>query len=75
MHILLDQGTPVPLRPALAGHLVNTVYEMGWSELENGELLKLAEATFDIFITVRREPSQDGINIRAQIRSELLKLG
>src|SRR5438067_206990 len=55
MHILFDQGTPVPLRPALAGHLVDTVYEMGWSELENGELLKLAEATFDIFINIRAQ--------------------
>jgi hypothetical protein len=51
MRILFDQGTPVPLRHALVGHHVSTAYEMGWAKLENGELLELAEANFDIFIT------------------------
>jgi hypothetical protein len=51
MQILFDQGTPAPLRHALVGHRVTTAYEMGWAELENSELLKLAEARFDIFIT------------------------
>lgn len=52
MRILFDQGTPVPLRDALAGHTVSTAYEMGWSTLDNGALLTEAEtAQFDIFIT------------------------
>jgi hypothetical protein len=51
MQILFDQGTPAPLRHALVGHRVTTAYEIGWAELENGELLELAEARFDIFIT------------------------
>jgi uncharacterized protein (DUF433 family) len=51
MRILFDQGTPVPLRHALVDHHVSTAYEMGWAKLENGELLELAEANFDIFIT------------------------
>jgi hypothetical protein len=42
--VLLDHGTPVPLRRALPGHDVSTAYELGWSTLLNGELLAAAEA-------------------------------
>jgi hypothetical protein len=51
MRILFDQGTPAPLRGALSGHQVATVYELGWSTLSNGELLKKAEGAFDLLIT------------------------
>lgn len=34
MRILLDQGTPAPLRAALGGHEVITAYEHGWSTME-----------------------------------------
>ena len=43
MRILFDQGTPVPLRQHLSGHSVETVFERGWSNLQNGELLDQAE--------------------------------
>ena len=51
MRILFDQGTPVPLRALLSGHSVSTAYEMGWTELANGDLLAAAEADFDALIT------------------------
>jgi hypothetical protein len=51
MRILFDQGTRVPLRRSLPSHQVSTAFEMGWSNLSNGELLRKAEAQFDIFIT------------------------
>jgi hypothetical protein len=52
MRILFDQGTPAPLRHALAGHSVETAYERGWSDLSNGDLLTAAEgASFDLFMT------------------------
>ena len=51
MRILFDQGTPVPLRRALTGHAVSTAYEMGWTELDNGALLRAAETDFDALIT------------------------
>lgn len=51
MRILFDQGTPAPLREVLSGHDVATAYEMGWSQLTNGDLLKEAEASFDAFVT------------------------
>lgn len=51
MKILFDQGTPAPLRRALAGHVVVTAFEKGWSNLSNGNLLREAEAEFDLLIT------------------------
>ena len=51
MRILFDQGTPAPLRYALAPHEVSTAFELGWSKLENGDLLHAAEGRFEVFIT------------------------
>jgi predicted nuclease of predicted toxin-antitoxin system len=51
MRILFDQGTPAPLRRAFADHTVVTAYEMSWTRLGNGELLRAAESQFDAFIT------------------------
>lgn len=51
MRILFDQGVPAPLRDHLPGHDIKTAYELGWSELGNGELLSNAEPLFDLFIT------------------------
>jgi len=49
--VLLDVCTPVQVRAALPGHEVHTAVKMAWGELENGELLRMAEATgFDLFI-------------------------
>ena len=42
------------MRRDLVGHHVSTAYEMGWSALRNGELLRAAEADFDVFITTDR---------------------
>jgi hypothetical protein len=44
MLVLLDQGTPVPIRPFLEEHTVETASERGRDMLKNGELLKAAEA-------------------------------
>lgn len=52
MKVLFDQGVPVPLRPHLVDHVVETVYELGWSTLSNGDLISQAEQSeFEIFIT------------------------
>ncbi len=42
MRVLLDQGTPAPLRGSLAAHVVSTAFEMGWPALSNGDLLDAA---------------------------------
>jgi len=50
--ILFDQGTPVPLRKHLLGHDIVTAFEMGWSRLSNGDLIREAEkAQFKLMIT------------------------
>lgn len=41
----------MPLRRHLTGHEVATAYEMGWSAIKNGELLKSAEAQFKVLAT------------------------
>jgi hypothetical protein len=52
VRILFDQGTPVPLRQYLAGHSVETAFERGWSDLQNGDLLERAEGDgFQLLIT------------------------
>jgi len=52
MKVLLDQGTPAPLRTVLLGHEVKTAFECGWDKLENGALLSAAEAEgFQVFVT------------------------
>jgi hypothetical protein len=43
VRVLFDQGTPEPLRHALAQHEIATAFERGWSQLKNGELLDAAE--------------------------------
>ena len=52
MRVLFDQGTPVPLRRYLSHHSVATVFEKGWSTLQNGDLLRLADQeAFEILVT------------------------
>lgn len=52
MRVLFDQGTPVPLRQFLSGHSVSTAYELGWTTLKNGELLRSAEERgFEVLVT------------------------
>jgi len=52
VRVLFDQGTPVPLRQALVGHIVSTAYELGWATLKNGELLLSAEEQgFEVLVT------------------------
>jgi predicted nuclease of predicted toxin-antitoxin system len=51
MNILLDECVPWPLRHVLHGHECATAAYRGWSGYANGELLRLAEAEFDLFIT------------------------
>ena len=51
MRVLFDQGTPAPLRRALAPHAISTAFELGWSNLENGDLLRAAEGRFEVFVT------------------------
>ena len=39
------------MRQVLSDHTVATAFEMGWSDLDNGDLLRAAKGQFDVFIT------------------------
>ena len=51
MKIVLDECVPWPLAKHLAGHLCTSPQRKGWGGYENGDLLKLAEQEFDLFVT------------------------
>lgn len=57
MKILLDECIDRRLAKEFVGCDVKTVPQMGWAGIKNGQLLALAEAEFDIFITVDRNLS------------------
>jgi len=42
MRILLDENFPVDFAKMLTGYEIVTVYSLGWSGIENGELLRRA---------------------------------
>ena len=54
VRVLLDECVPKRLRAELSQHAVKTVTESGWAGVKNGDLLKLAAADFDCFVTVDR---------------------
>ena len=56
MKVLVDECAPKALKMALAasGFECTTVQETGWSGKENGELLTLADASFNVMVTIDR---------------------
>ena len=52
MKIFLDHCVPKRLLRLLSEHEVKTAYQMGWAAKKNGELLKLVESDFEVFLTV-----------------------
>lgn len=57
MKILLDECLDRRLAKEIIGHEVQTVPQMKWAGVKNGELMRLAETEFDVFITVDRNLS------------------
>jgi hypothetical protein len=51
---LLDENLPRKLRRELAEFTIRTVQEEGWTSLRNGQLLSLAQQTFDVLLTADR---------------------
>ena len=51
-HILLDACIPRKLAGELKAVKVTTVHEMGWSDLDDGNLLDVMASQFDAFVTV-----------------------
>lgn len=57
MRVLLDECLPRRLKRELLGHDARTALEMGWASKTNGDLLALAAAEFDVFLTSDRNIS------------------
>lgn len=51
MRVLLDESLPRRLNKDFKGHQVKTVPESGWQGKKNGELMRLMEGKFHVFIT------------------------
>lgn len=51
MKVLLDECLPRKLKFEINAEFVQTVPEAGWASKLNGELLRLAEQSFDVLIT------------------------
>jgi hypothetical protein len=65
VRVLLDACVPKGLRGRLSGHDVRTAPEMGWGDLDNGDLLAAMEGSFDALVTVdRRLPREQRIHGR-----------
>lgn len=71
MRILFDNNVPVGVRRFLLTHEVHTVVELQWHpQLENGELLRVAEQTgFDVMVT-----SDQNIRYRQNLTGRTLAL-
>ena len=67
MKILLDECVPWPMHRLLINHSCTNVQAQGWGGIKNGELLRLAETKFDLFITsdqnIRYQQNLAGRNI------------
>jgi hypothetical protein len=57
VRVLLDECVDWRLGRELVVHEVKTARQMGWTTLKNRELLALASAAFDVFVTVDRNRS------------------
>ncbi|MEK7760983.1 MAG: DUF5615 family PIN-like protein [Nitrospirota bacterium] len=55
MKILLDESVPHVVQTRLSHLAIRTVQDMGWTGTKNGELLRRAEAEFDVFVTADQQ--------------------
>ncbi len=50
LKILLDECVPHLVKKELPGLDISIVQDMGWAGMKNGDLLRLVEKQFDVFI-------------------------
>ncbi len=66
MRVLLDACVPKRLGRSLPGHAVHTAPELGWGDLDNGDLLNAMQDRFDALVTVdKRLVQQQHIDDRS----------
>lgn len=54
MKLVLDECIDRKFARKIFDYEIKTVPQMGWAGVKNGQLLALAEAEFDIFITLEQ---------------------
>ena len=57
MRVLLDECVDARFAPHVIGFDTHTVLAKGWSGISNGKLLALAQAEFNVFVTVDKNLS------------------
>lgn len=63
MKLLLDECVDWRLGRDLSEHDVKTLKQVGWEEIDDGLLLRMAAERFDVFITVDKDlPHQQNIS-------------
>ena len=69
VRVLLDENLPRALAAELTGHEVSTVQAAGWSGTTNGELLRRAQGSFDVLLSMDRglQHQQDLSALRLRI--------
>ncbi|MCB1037156.1 MAG: DUF5615 family PIN-like protein [Acidobacteria bacterium] len=66
MRVLLDACVPRGLRKHLVGHDVGHAPEMGWGDLNNGDLLDAMAGRFEVLVTTDKGiPAQQRIGGRS----------
>jgi hypothetical protein len=56
MKVLFDNGTPKPIAKVLIGHEVTFARQVGWHELRNGDLIRIAEDSgYEVFLTTDKQ--------------------
>lgn len=73
--VLFDENLPGQLRGDLPGLEVVTVAEAGWRGVKNGELLRLAEASFDAFLTGDRSLPHQQTVAKLSLGVVVLRIG
>src|SRR5438093_3267777 len=59
MRVRLDACVPRGLRDSLSSHEVRTAPEMGWGDLDNGDLLDAMTGQVDVLVTVDKRLPQE----------------
>jgi predicted nuclease of predicted toxin-antitoxin system len=75
MRVLIDECLDWRLGRALPGHDCVSVPKMGWAGIKNGQLLALAQAEFDVFLTADRNLSFQQNTTQFQIAVVVLVAG
>jgi hypothetical protein len=50
VRVLFDENVPLPLRKYFPDGDVATIQEQGWSGITNGQLVQLADGSFDVLV-------------------------